>query len=119
MAERTIQSNVPQPAICKDCGEHYTANKVTYSDGSVTITPPRCEPCQTAHLVNGRVSTLLAKFDHVGNCSARLEAIQKKYILEVIEAKMAELHKRFTGVTVRVGGFDLANAKQLADVDGE
>ena len=119
MLDKVIKTNQPVSAICKECSTPYTANKVTYSDGSVTITPPRCEPCQTAHLVNGRVSTLLAKFDHVGNCSARLEAIQKKYILEVIEAKMAELHKRFTGVTVRVGGFDLANAKQLADVDGE
>jgi len=94
---------------CKDCGASYAANKQPMDDGTILITPPRCQTCQTAHVVNGRVNKAIAGFKGLGNCKARLTKEQRDAIVSVLSNELQVLLDVFAGNSVSVGGFSLKN----------
>jgi len=95
---------------CKDCGKEYEANKMIYENGEV-ITPPRCAPCQTAHLTNLRVNKTIKDFQLLGNLKARLSEVQREAIVDVIGSQLQVLLDRYSGSTVKASAFDLRKVK--------
>ena len=102
---------VPIQQICRDCEEPYTANKVTFDDGSTLITPPRCTICQTAHVTNGRVNKVLTGFKHLGNIKARLTSKQREAIINVLANEIKVLCDVYAGNSISVSGFNLKDVK--------
>jgi len=107
--KRKAVSSVPIQQTCKDCGASYAANNVTFDDKTTLITPPRCEPCQTNHVVDGRVNKAIAGFKGLGNCKARLTKEQRDAIVNVLSNELQVLLDVFAGNSVSVGGFSLKN----------
>lgn len=109
--KRKPVSSVPIQQTCKDCGVSYAANNVTMDDGTKLITPPRCDTCQTAHVVNGRVNKAITAFKHIGNCKARLTKEQREAITVVLANELQVLLDVFAGNSISVSGFDLKKIK--------
>jgi len=95
---------------CKDCGKEYDATKMVYENSEV-ITPPRCIPCQTAHLTNLRVNKTIKDFQLLGNLKARLSEVERKAIVDVIGGQLQVLLDRYSGSTVKASAFDLKKIK--------
>ena len=98
---------VPIQQTCKECGKSYTANNVTFDDGSTLITPPRCTICQTAHVTNGRVNKVITGFKHLGNIKARLTPEQRTAIVNVLGNELKVLLDVYAGNSISTGGFSL------------
>lgn len=107
--KRKPVSSVPIQQTCRDCGVSYTANNVTMDDGTALITPPRCDNCQTIHVVNGRVNKAILAFKHIGNCKPRLTPEQRDAIVGVLGNELKVLLDVFAGTSVSVSGFNLKN----------
>lgn len=107
--KRELDNTVEVPRTCKECGVKYTASQNTYKDGTVVITPPRCKPCQTIHVVDGRVNKAITSFKHIGNCKARLTPQERDVILGVLGNELKVLMDVFAGNSVSVQGFSLKN----------
>lgn len=108
-AKRKPVSSIPIQQTCKDCEASYTANNVTFDDKTTLITPPRCDTCQTAHVVNGRVNKAITSLKHIGNCKARLTPEQREAIVNVIGNELKVLMDVFAGNSISTGGFSLKN----------
>lgn len=107
-------SSVPIQQTCKDCGVSYAANNVTMDDKTTLITPPRCDVCQTAHVVNGRVNKAITAFKHIGNCKARLTPAQREAIINVLGNELKVLLDVFAGNSISVMGFSLKDIPATA-----
>lgn len=112
--KRKPVSSVPIQQTCKDCGISYAANNVTMDDNTTLITPPRCDVCQTAHVVNGRVNKAILAFKHIGNCKARLTKEQREAITGVLGNELQVLMDVFAGNSISVSGFNLKNIPATA-----
>lgn len=95
---------------CKDCGKDYEANKMIYENGEV-ITPPRCKPCQTAHLTNLRVNKTIKDIQLLGNLRLRLSDVQREAVVAAISAALNILLDRYSGSTIKPSAFDLGEVK--------
>lgn len=93
--------------ICKDCGAKHAAMKTTWTNGDVVISPPRCKPCQTAHLTNLRVNNTIKQIQLLGNLKARLTLEQRDAIAMVIGNELQVLLDRFAGTATSASKFDL------------
>jgi hypothetical protein len=107
-AKRTVKTMSIVDSKCFVCGKQYAANKIEYTDGQVTVTPPRCPDCQTVHVTNGRVNKTLKDLALLGNLKARLTAEQRQAILSEIAKHYQALADRYSGTEVKSASFDLA-----------
>ena len=107
--KRKVISSVDIQQTCKDCGVSYTASNVTFDDKTTLITPPRCETCQTNHVVDGRVNKAIAGFKGLGNCKSRLTKEQRDAITNVLANELTVLCDVYAGNSVSVNGFSLKN----------
>ncbi len=94
--------------ICKDCQTKHEAIKTTWTNGDIVISPPRCKPCQTAHLTNLRVNHTIKQIQLLGNLKARLTVEQREAVLTVISNELQVLLDRFAGTATSANKFDLA-----------
>ncbi len=92
---------------CKDCGTQHAATKITWANGDVVISPPRCKPCQTAHLTNLRVNHTIKDIQLLGNLKARLTTEQRDAVTIVIGNELQVLLDRFAGTATSASKFDL------------
>jgi hypothetical protein len=102
-------SSVPIQQTCKECGVSYQANNVTMDDKTTLITPPRCDACQTEHVVDGRVNKAITAFKHIGNCKPRLTKKQRDAITMVLGNELQVLLDVFAGNSISTSGFSLKN----------
>lgn len=93
--------------VCKDCGAKHAATKVTWTNGDVVISPPRCKSCQTAYLTNLRVDHTTKQIQLLGNLKARLTAKQREAVISVVGNELQVLLDRFAGTTMSAMKFDL------------
>jgi len=93
--------------VCKDCGAKHEAMKTTWINGDVVISPPRCKPCQTAHLTNLRVNHTIKQIQLLGNLKARLTTEQRDAVASVIGNELQVLLDRFAGTAMSASKFDL------------
>lgn len=93
--------------ICKDCGAKHAATKVTWTNGDVVISPPRCKPCQTAYLTNLRVNNTIKQIQLLGNLKARLTPEQRDAVSLVIGNELQVLLDKFAGTAMSASKFDL------------
>lgn len=93
--------------ICKDCGTQHAATKVTWTNGDIVISPPRCKPCQTAHLTNLRVNHTIKDIQLLGNLKGRLTPEQRDAVTVVIGNELQVLLDRFAGTATSANKFDL------------
>lgn len=93
--------------ICKDCGAKHAATKVTFTNGDIVISPPRCKACQTAHLTNLRVDHTIKDIQLLGNLKNRLTPNQREAITTVIGNELKVLLDRFAGTATSAMKFDL------------
>lgn len=92
---------------CKDCGTQHTATKVTWTNGDVVISPPRCKVCQTAYLTNLRVNHTIKCIQLLGNLKSRLTTEQRDAVTVVISNELQVLLDRFAGTATSASKFDL------------
>ena len=109
--ERALKSMDIVKNKCKDCGKEYEATKSVFDNGDITISPPRCIPCQTAHLTNLRVAKVTKDLQLIGNLKARLSDIQREAVINVLSAEFNALLDRYSGSTVKASAFDLKKVK--------
>ena len=93
--------------ICKDCGAKHDATKVTWTNGDVVISPPRCKACQTAYLTNLRVNHTIKDIQLLGNLKARLTAEQREAVCSAVGNELQVLLDRFAGTAMSAMKFDL------------
>lgn len=94
--------------ICKDCGEKHAATKVTWTNGDIVISPPRCKSCQTAYLTNLRVNNAVKALQLIGNLKSRLtEPGQREAVTTAIGNELQVLLDRFAGTAISAMKFDL------------
>ena len=110
-AERTLTKMSIVKSKCKDCDKGYEATKSEFDNGDVTVSPPRCPACQTAHLTNLRVNKTIKDFQLLGNLKARLSDVQRKAVIGAISAEMNVLLDRYSGSTIKSSAFDLKKVK--------
>lgn len=104
-------TTIPVPAKCKDCGADYTANKNTYENGDIVISPARCEPCQIAVVANLRVANAEKAIALLGNIAKRLNPAQKQVILDYVAGCTTTLADRYSGTAIAASAFDLRKVK--------
>ena len=109
--KRKAVSSVDLQQTCKDCSKSYTASNVTFDDKTTLITPPRCDVCQTIHVVDGRVNKVISGYKGLGNCKSRLDKEQREAIVSVLANELKVLMDVFAGNSVSVQGFSLKNIK--------
>jgi len=97
--------------ICKDCGAKHSAIKTTWTNGDVVVSPPRCKPCQTAHLTNLRVNHTIKDIQLLGNLKARLTTEQREAVATVIGNELQVLLDRYAGTATSAVKFDLKKVK--------
>lgn len=109
---RTFVSSEPIEKECETCGAKYMAAKVVNKDETgkefTTITPRRCETCQTNHLTNLRVDKCLTAMKHIGNLKLRLSVEQREVIIAAMTDGLNTVYERFQGTTTVKSGFDIA-----------
>ncbi len=93
--------------VCKDCQTQHAATKVTWTNGDVVISPPRCVPCQTAHLTNLRVDHTLKQIQLLGNLKSRLSVKQRGAITSAVANELQVLLDRFAGTATSANKFNL------------
>lgn len=93
--------------VCKDCGAQHAATKVTWTNGDIVISPPRCKPCQTAHLTNLRVNHTIKDIQLLGNLKARLTTDGREAITTIIGDELQVLLDRFAGTATSANKFEL------------
>ena len=93
--------------VCKDCGTQHAATKVTWTNGDIVISPPRCKLCQTAYLTNLRVDHTIKQIQLLGNLKSRLSAKQREAVTMVIGNELQVLLDRFAGTATSASKFDL------------
>jgi len=97
--------------ICKDCGAKHEAVKTTWTNGDIVISPPRCKPCQTAHLTNLRVNGTIKDIQLLGNLKNRLTPEQREAVATTIGNELQVLLDRFAGTATSAMKFDLKKVK--------
>ena len=102
-----LVTNVPEKRNCQDCKKEYLANKMTYENGTIVITPPRCPECQTAHLTNIRVNKALKDLSLIGNLRARLTQEQRQAVMTALTNKLTETADRFAGTAIAASSFNI------------
>jgi hypothetical protein len=100
--------------ICKDCGAKHQAIKTTWTNGDIVVSPPRCKPCQTAHLTNLRVNHTIKDIQLLGNLKARLSPEQREAVATVIGNELQVLLDRYAGTAMSAMKFDLKKV-EIAD----
>lgn len=93
--------------IAEGCGAKHEATKITWANGDVVISPPRCKVCQTAHLTNLRVNHTIKQIQLLGNLKARLTVEQRNAVSTVIGNELQVLLDRFAGTAMSASKFDL------------
>lgn len=93
--------------ICKDCSAKHQAIKTTWTNGDIVVSPPRCKPCQTAHLTNLRVNHTIKDIQLLGNLKGRLTPEQREAVATVIGNELQVLLDRFAGTAMSATRFDL------------
>lgn len=109
--ERTLTKMDIVKNKCKDCGTDHEATKSEFDNGDIVISPPRCKPCQTAHLTNLRVNKTIKDFQLLGNLKARLSDVQREAVVDVIASQVQILCDKYAGSTVQASAFDLKKVK--------
>ena len=93
--------------ICKDCGAKHAATKVTWTNGDVVISPPRCKTCQTIYLTNLRVNHTVKCIQLLGNLKSRLKPEEREAVTLAIGNELQVLLDRFAGTATSAMKFDL------------
>lgn len=110
MTKETVVKTT-QETTCMDCQKKYDANRIVKPDGTIMLTPPRCEVCQTAHLTNLRVNKTIKDISLLGNLKPRLSDVERAAILEAVSGAFNVLADRYSGSTVKASAFDLKEIK--------
>lgn len=101
-----------QETTCMDCQKKYDANRIVKPDGTIMLTPPRCEDCQTAHLTNLRVNKTIKDIQLLGNLKTRLDKPgQRDAVITAITSEVEILMDRYAGSTIKASAFDLKKVK--------
>lgn len=108
--ERTLKSMDIVKNKCKDCGKEYEATKSEFDNGDITISPPRCVPCQTTHLTELRVNKTIKDISLLGNLKARLSDVQREAVTGAIGNAFNVLLDRYSGSTIKASAFSLNDA---------
>ena len=115
MAKQKKERNLTSMDIvknkCKDCQTEYDATKSVFDNGDITISPPRCPDCQTAHLTNLRVNKTIKSFQLLCNLKARLTDVQRAAVIEALTNEFNGLLDRYSGSIVKASAFDLKKVK--------
>lgn len=104
---------------CKDCGEKHEATKVTWTNGDIVISPPRCKPCQTAYLTNLRVNHTIKDIQLLGNLKGRLTKEEREAVTTAIGNELQVLLDRYAGTAVSAVKFNLKAVKDVKAVSAE
>ena len=108
--ERQVESVEIVKQKCQDCQAEYDARKTTFDNGDITISPPRCEPCQIAHLTSVRVDAITEKMKLLGNLKPRISA---SYGNDGLSAVLANIQLAYENLLDRFSNAPQATTKKF------